>query len=86
MEVQRKYPDILLVPRDETKGYKAIMVEFKYVKKGEDSKLEEKQKEVREQIEEYAIFEEIEKLSKYTIVVINDKLHVKNMINVYKVK
>ena len=42
--------------------------------------------EYREQIEEYAIFEEIEKLSKYTIVVINDKLHVKNMINVYKVK
>ena len=33
MEVNRNYPDILLVPRDRTKGYKAIMVEFKYLKK-----------------------------------------------------
>ncbi len=33
MEVNRNYPDILLVPRNRTKGYKAIMVEFKYLKK-----------------------------------------------------
>ena len=50
MEVNRNYPDILLVPRDRTKGYKAIMVEFKYLKKGETAKLEDKQKEAREQI------------------------------------
>ena len=30
MEVNRNYPDILLVPRDSSKGYKAVMVEFKY--------------------------------------------------------
>ena len=29
MEVNRNYPDILLVPRDSSKGYKAVMVEFK---------------------------------------------------------
>ncbi len=82
MEVQRKYPDILLVPRDKAKGYKAIMVEFKYLKKGEENRLEEKQKEAREQIEEYANFEEIkeiEKLSKYTIISINDKLYIEKI-------
>ena len=59
MEVNRNYPDILLVPRDRTKGYKAIMVEFKYLKKGEVAKLEDKQKEAREQIERYSKFEDI---------------------------
>ena len=29
-EVNREYPDLLLIPRDETKGYKAVMIEFKY--------------------------------------------------------
>ena len=78
MEVNRNYPDILLVPRDRTKGYKAIMVEFKYLKKGEKSKLEEKQKEAREQIERYSEFEEIkeiEGLRKYTIVVATDEIY-----------
>ena len=38
MEVNRNYPDILLVPRDSSKGYKAVMVEFKYIKKRRSSK------------------------------------------------
>ena len=59
MEVNRNYPDILLVPRDRSKGYKAVMVEFKYLKKGEASKLEDKQKEAREQIERYCTFDDI---------------------------
>jgi ABC-type transporter MlaC component len=82
MEVQRKYPDILLVPRDRTKGYNSVMVEFKYLKKGEESKLKEKQEEARKQIEEYANFEEIidiEKLSSYTVVAVNDKLYVEKI-------
>ena len=72
MEVNRNYPDILLVPRDRTKGYKSIMVEFKYIKKGENAKIEDKQKEAREQIERYSEFEDIkdiEGLRKYTLVV-----------------
>ena len=72
MEVNRNYPDILLVPRDRAKGYKAIMVEFKYIKKGETAKLEDKQKEAKEQIERYSSFEDIKDiqgLRKYTIVV-----------------
>ena len=65
-----------------TKGYNAIMVEFKYLKKSEEGKIEEKQKEAKEQIERYANTEEmkdIEKMNKYTIVVVNDKLYVEKI-------
>ena len=82
MEVNRNYPDILLVPRDRTKGYKAIMVEFKYIKKGETAKLEDKQKEAKEQIERYSNFEDIkdiEGLRKYTIVVAGNMLYVQEI-------
>ena len=82
MEVNRNYPDILLVPRDRTKGYKAIMVEFKYLKKGEIAKLEDKQKEAREQIERYSEFEDIkdiEGLRKYTIVVATNEIFVQEI-------
>ena len=82
MEVNRNYPDILLVPRDRKKGYKAIMVEFKYLKKGETAKLEDKQKEAREQIERYSEFDDIkdiEGLRKYTIVVARNELYVEEI-------
>ena len=78
MEVNRNYPDILLVPRDRTKGYKSIMVEFKYIKKGESAKIEDKQKEAREQIERYSEFEDIkdiEGLRKYTLVVTPNEIY-----------
>ena len=83
MEVNRNYPDILLVPRNRTKGYKAIMVEFKYLKKGESAKLEDKQKEAREQIERYSEFEDIrdiEGLRKYTMVVATNEIYVQEII------
>ena len=83
MEVQRKYPDILLIPKDESKGYKSVMIEFKYLKKGEENKLAEKQDEARKQIEEYATFEEIKgipNLSKYTVVAVNDKIYVEKIL------
>ena len=82
MEVNRNYPDILLVPRDRTKGYKAIMVEFKYIKKGETTKLEDKQEEAKEQIERYSEFndiKDIEGLRKYTIVVAGNRLYVQEI-------
>ena len=83
MEVQRKYPDILLIPKDTTKGYKSVMIEFKYLKKGEENKLAEKQEEARKQIEEYSTFEEIKdipNLSKYTVVAVNDKIYVEKIL------
>ena len=82
MEVQRKYPDILLIPKDRSKNYKAVMIEFKYLKKEEESKLQEKQEEARKQIEEYAEMEEIKEIpnmNKYTVVAVNDKLYVEKI-------
>ena len=76
MEVEREYPDIVLIPRERNKGYYSIMIEFKYLKKSEEDKIKAKQEEAKEQIERYANTEElsnIEKLNKYTIVVVNDK-------------
>ena len=73
MEVERRYPDILLVPKDRNKGYKSVMIEFKYLKKEEASKLKEKQDEGIKQLKEYAEIEEIkaiEGLKKYCIVTV----------------
>ena len=83
MEVNRKYPDLLIVPKNVEKGYNAIMIEFKYLKKGEKNKLEEKQKEAKKQIEEYSDFEEIKsipKLKKYTVIAVNDEIFVEEII------
>ena len=83
MEVQRRYPDILLIPKDQSKGYKGVMIEFKYLKKGEENKLQEKQKEAKEQIKEYGEFEEIKELKniyKYTVVAVNDKIYVEEIV------
>jgi hypothetical protein len=70
------------VPRDREKGYCSVMIEFKYLKREEENRLEEMQKQAKEQIEEYASFEEIkevEKLSKYTVVAVNDKIYVEKI-------
>ena len=82
MEVQRKYPDILLIPKERNKGYKGVMIEFKYLKKEEAGKLKEKQEEARKQIEEYGEFEEIkelENINKYTVVAVNDEIYVEEV-------
>ena len=79
MEVKRKYPDILLVPREPSRGYYAVMIEFKYLKKDEASKLEEKRQEAKSQIEEYSSFEEIKAISnlrRYTVIAVNDEVYV----------
>ena len=82
MEIERKYPDITLIPTDRSKGYNSIMVEFKYLKKGEENQLKEKQEEARKQIEEYSNTEEmknIEKMNRYTVVVVVDKMYVEKI-------
>ena len=82
MEVQRKYPDILLIPKDRSKGYKGVMIEFKYLKKEEAGKLKEKQEEARKQIKEYMEFEEIkdiQNLNCYTVVAVNDEIYVEKV-------
>ena len=82
MEVQKKYPDILLIPKDPSKGYKGVMIEFKYLKKEEKDKLKEKQAEARKQIEEYGELDEIKELkniNKYTVVAVNDEIYVEKI-------
>ena len=82
MEIQRKYPDILLIPKDKEKGYKGVMIEFKYLKKEERNKLKEKQEEARKQIEEYKELEEIkeiENLTSYTVIAVNDEIYVEKI-------
>ena len=79
---QRKYPDIMMIPQDTSKGYQAVIIEFKYLKAGEKAMLEEKQKEAKEQIQKYAELEEIKKIqnmNKYTIVAVNDELYVEKI-------
>ena len=79
MEVRRKYPDLLLIPRENGKGYYSVMIEFKYLKKEEAKKLEEKKEEAKTQIEEYASFDELKNLPnlrKYTVVAVNDEIYV----------
>ena len=79
MEVQREYPDIVLIPKEKDKGYNAIMIDLK---KTEENKLEEKLKEARKQIEKYANTEEmkeIKNLNKYTVVAVNGKIYVEKI-------
>ncbi len=79
MEVERKYPDILLMPKDRNKGYKAVMIEFKYLKKENADKLKEKEEEAIKQLKEYAEFEEIkeiENLSKYAVIAVGAEIKV----------
>ena len=83
MEVQRKYPDLLLIPKDTTKNYQAVIIEFKYLKNSEASKLEEKKEEARRQIIEYSEYEDIKcipNLNKYIIVAVNDEIYVEKII------
>ena len=82
MEIEKGYPDIVLIPKDKEKNYYSVMIEFKYLKKEEENKIEEKQKEAKEQIEKYSKTEEmknIKDLKKYTIVAVNDKVYVKEV-------
>ena len=72
----------MLIPKEQSKEYKGVMIEFKYLKKGEEKRLKEKQEEARKQIEEYAQLDEIQEmknLNKYTVVVINDKIYVEKI-------
>ena len=83
MEIKGNYPDILLIPKElNNNNYYSVMIEFKYLKKGEENKLKEKQEEAREQIERYSNLEEIKTLKnirKYTIVTVKDKIYVEEI-------
>ena len=82
LEIQRKYPDILIIPKESEKGYNSVMIEFKYLKKGEEGLLSLKQEEAKKQIQEYAEFDEmkiINKLNKYTVIAVVDKVYIEKI-------
>ena len=82
MEVQRKYPDLLLIPKRDQEKYYGVMIEFKYLKKEQANQLQEIQEEARKQIQEYSEFEEIKaipNLRKYTIVAVVDEIYVEEV-------
>ena len=81
-EVNKRYPDLLILPIDISKGYKSIMIELKYLKKGEENKIKEKQKEAKEQIQEYMQLDDIKNipdLKCYTVVAVNDEIYVEKI-------
>ena len=82
LEVEREYPDILLIPKEADKNYYTIMIEFKYLKKEDANKLKEKQEEAKDQLKKYSNKEEmkaLENLKKYTVVALNDKIYVEEI-------
>ena len=86
LEVSGKYADILLVPREEIKERYSILIEFKYIKQEDYDKdntiLQKKQEQAKEQIEVYRKSEEIQMLPKlkcYSIVVIKDRIEVEEI-------
>lgn len=83
LEVNRNYPDLLMIPRDRTRGYKSVMIEFKYLKKEDAGRLMDKQKEARAQIEKYGEFDDIKSidgLNRFTVVVVNDEVFVERVV------
>ena len=81
-EIERSYPDLLLVPKEKTRGYHSIMIEFKYLKKTEKKLLKQKQEEARVQIEKYSKFDEIqniENLHKYTVIAVVDEIYIEEI-------
>ena len=82
LEVEREYQDILLVPKEAEKGYYTILIEFKYLKKDEENKLEKKQEEAKEQIIEYSNKEEmkvVKNLKRFTVVAVVDKIYIEEI-------
>ncbi len=86
LEVGGKYADILLVPKEEIKERYSILIEFKYIKQEDYDRdneiLQHKQEQAKEQIEVYRKSEEIQMLPKlkcYSIVVIKDRIELKEI-------
>ena len=81
LEIEGKYSDILLIPREKMEERYGVLIEFKYIKKEDYEKdnklLTEKQQEAKEQLEKYKNTEEIKMIPNircYSVVVIKDEL------------
>ena len=71
--------DILLTPKDTKNDFYSVLIEFKYLKKEQENLLEETKKQAKEQLTKYGKLVNINKIKnliKYTVVAVNDELHV----------
>ena len=71
--------DILLTPKDTKNYFYSELIEFKYLKKEQENLLEETKKQAKEQLTKYGKLVNINKIKnliKYTVVAVNDELHV----------
>ena len=87
LEIEGKYADILLLPREKIEERYGVLIEFKYIKKEDYEKdnnlLKEKQEEAREQLEKYRETEEIKLIPNircYSVVTIKDEIFVQEII------
>ena len=81
-ETQRKYMDLLLIPKEQEKGYKAVLIEFKYLKKEEKSQFEELKEDAKKQLLEYAELDEIKQiqnLHKYIVIAVVDEVYIEEV-------
>ena len=83
LEVGGKYSDILILPKEKIEERYGVLIELKYIKQEEyrkdNSLLEQKQKEAKEQLVKYKETEEIKNipnLKSYSVIVIKDKCNV----------
>ena len=81
LEIGGKYSDILILPKEKIEERYGVLIEFKYIKQEDyekdNSLLEQKQKEAKEQLLKYKKTEEIKNipnLRSYSVVAIKDKL------------
>ena len=81
LEMEGKYADILLIPREKMHERYGVLIEFKYIKQEEYDKnielLKEKQQEAKTQLEKYKNTEDIKMIPNircYSVVAIKDKL------------
>ena len=82
MESQRKFQDLLLIPREYEKGYCAVLIEFKYLKKSEKNEFEKTKEEARKQLIEYAELDKIKQINnlhKFIVIAVVDDVYIEEL-------
>ncbi len=86
LEVNGRYADLLLIPKENIEERYGILIEFKYIRKEDYEKatrlLMEKQKQARSQLKDYMRSEEIKmipKLRGYSVIVIKDEIEIEEV-------
>ena len=86
LEVNGRYADLLLVPKEDIKDRYGVLIEFKYIKQEDYEKnnnlLKEKQEQAKIQLKDYMNSDEVKmipNLRGYSVVVIKDRIEVEEL-------